>query len=285
VSPRVVTLPDGDDPDTFAAKHGSPGLEKAISQSIDVFDRKIQILERAGFFTDLRRKREALDKLLPTIRATADNLLRDLYITRTTEVSGVSRDMLERELSEAPKSRPDTPSAPANQPTNPPVRRGERRANRTAKGGRAERELVRMLLHQRQFVEWTAERLDVDSFHDPAFRRIYGELITRGPDVSVEELAGGLDLESAEVLQQLLSENGGLDRAEETVTGSVKSMEARLVDRRLLEIDREMSNATDEEKDVLNREKMRLTAEMRALGTPRWKGFNSPRSNALREDS
>jgi hypothetical protein len=152
-------------------------------------------------------------------------------------------------------------------------------------GARAERELVRMLLHQRQFVEWTGERLDIESFFDPTFRRIYAELITRGPDVSVEDLAGSMDLESAEVLQQLLSENGGLERAEETVTGSVKSMEARQVDRRLLEIDREMADATEEEKDVLNGEKMRLTAEMRALGTPRWKGFNSPRSNALREDS
>jgi DNA primase len=285
VSARVVTLPDGEDPDTFAARYGAAGLEKAISQSIDVFDRKIQILERAGFFADLRRKREALDKLLPTIRVTADNLLRDLYITRTTEVAGVSREMLERELAEAPKARSSTPNPPTHQPTNPPVRRGERRADRVSKGARAERELVRMLLHQRQFVEWTAERLDMESFFEPSYRRIYAELVTRGPDVSVEDLAGSLDVESAEVLQQLLSENGGLDRAEETVTGSVKSMEARQVDRRLLEIDREMSNATEEEKDALNREKMRLTAEMRALGTPRWKGFNSPRSNALREDS
>ena len=285
VSARVVTLPEGDDPDTFAAKHGAAGLEKAISQSIDVFDRKIQILERAGFFADLRRKREALDKLLPTIRVTADNLLRDLYITRTTEVSGVSREMLERELAETPRAKPPTSDPPTRQPVNPSIRRGERRTDRVSKGARAERELVRMLLHQRQFVEWTAERLDIETFFDPTFRRIYAELITRGPDVSVEDLAGSMDLESAEVLQQLLSENGGLDRAEETVTGSVKSMEARQVDRRLLEIDREMSDATEEEKDVLNREKMRLTAEMRALGTPRWKGFNSPRSNALREDS
>jgi DNA primase len=285
VSARVVSLPEGDDPDTFAAKYGAAGLEKAIGQSIDVFDRKIQILERAGFFADLRRKREALDKLLPTIRVTADNLLRDLYITRTTEVSGVSREMLERELAEAPRGKPPTSDPPTRQPVNPPTRRGDRRADRVSKGARAERELVRMLLHQRQFVEWTAERLDIETFFEPTFRRIYAELITRGPDVSVEDLAGSLDLESAEVLQQLLSENGGLDRAEETVTGSVKSMEARQVDRRLLEIDREMASATDEEMDILNREKMRLTAEMRALGTPRWKGFNSPRTNALREDS
>jgi DNA primase len=290
VSPRVVSLPEGDDPDTFAAKHGAAGLEKAIGQSIDVFDRKIQILERAGFFADLRRKREALDKLLPTIRVTADNLLRDLYISRTTEVSGVSREMLERELAEAPRTRtpayPDRGEAPGQQPAGPPARRGtDRRTNRVAKGVRAERELVRMLLHQRQFVEWTAERLGAESFYDPAYQRIYSELTTRGPDVGVEELAGALDTETAEVLQQLLSENGGLDRAEETVTGSVKLMEARLMDRRLLEIDRELAGATEDEKDNLNREKMRLTAEIRALGTQRWKGFNSPRSNALREDS
>jgi DNA primase len=287
ISPRVVSLPEGDDPDTFAAKHGSAGLEKAIAQSIDVFDRKIQILERAGFFADLRRKREALDKLLPTIRVTADNLLRDLYITRTTEVSGVSREMLERELAEAPKQRP-TASADTSprQAVHPPVRRGtDRRSNRVAKGTRAERELVRMLLHQRQFVEWTAERLGAESFYDPTYQRIYSELTTRGPDVGIEELAGALDTETAEALQQLLSENGGLDRAEETVTGSVKLMESRLMDRRLLEIDRELLEASEDEKDTLNREKMRLTAEIRALGAQRWKGFNSPRSNALREDS
>src|SRR5207253_664734 len=109
-----------------------------------------QILERAGFFADLRRKREALDKLLPTIRVTADNLLRDLYINRTTEVSGVSRDMLERELAEAPKTRPASAEPAPRQPVTLPPRRGtDRRTNRLAKGVRAERELVRMLLHQR----------------------------------------------------------------------------------------------------------------------------------------
>jgi DNA primase len=289
VSSRVVSLPDGDDPDTFAAKHGAAGLEKAISQSIDVFDRKIQILERAGYFADLRRKREALDKLLPTIRVTQDGLLKDLYISRTTEVSGVSREMLERELAEAPKTRPSHAAPPEDHttraPEHPPARRVERRPSRVPKGVRAERELVRMLLHQRQFVEWTAERIDIESFFDSTYQRIYAELITRGPDVSVEELAGAVDQETAEVLQQLLSEPGGLDRAEETVTGSVNSIKAREADLRLSEIDRELPGADADEKDRLIQEKRRLMSDIQALGSPRWKGFNSPRSNALREDT
>ena len=71
-SVRVVSLPDGEDPDSFVASQGAEGLEREISQSIDVFDRKIQILERGGWFSDLRRKRQALDKLLPSIRATTE---------------------------------------------------------------------------------------------------------------------------------------------------------------------------------------------------------------------
>jgi hypothetical protein len=94
-----------------------------------------------------------------------------------------------------------------------------------------------------------------------------------------------VDPETAEVLQQLLNEPGGLDRAEETVTGSVNAIHAREADRRLQEIDRELVEAEPAEQDRLIQEKKRLMSDIQAWGSPRWKGFNSPRSNALREDS
>ena len=163
VSVRVVTLPDGEDPDTFVTSYGAEGLERAIGQSIDVFDRKVQILERGGWFSDLRRKRQALDKLLPTIRATSDRLLRDLYLARTSEVAGVSRELLEAELREAQRSV----SSPRKQDDAPPisrtagehVRRRDRRTNRMAVGVRAERELVRVLLHERRYVDSVVGRV------------------------------------------------------------------------------------------------------------------------------
>jgi DNA primase len=286
VNGRVVTLPEGEDPDTFTAKFGLAGIERAISQSLDVFDRKIQILERAGYFADVRRKREALDKLLPTIRAAQDRLLRDLYVSRTAEVSGVSRDMLERELEEEPKHAAPSKERPREvSPAPSHRRRGERRMDRSSKGARAERELVRMLLHQRQFVEGVGEQIGPEAFVDPIFQRIFSELITRGPDVSIDELAGALDVESAETLQSMLGENGGLDRAEETVIGSVNSIRARAADHRLAEIDDELPLADSADKDALIREKRRLMTDIQALGSPRWKGFNSPRPHTPRENS
>jgi DNA primase len=290
IAVRVISLPDGEDPDTYVAKHGAEGFERAANAAVDVFERKIQILERGGRFADLSRKRKALDKLLDTIRKTADGLTRDLYIARTSEAAGVSREQLERELvAPARSSRAgfgpqhhapldDDDMLPDDGSPAPPVRRADRRLDRKALGVRAERELVRMLLHNRRYVEGSAERIGADTFADPVYRSIFAELTSRDPDVGIEELAAALDEEATEVLQELMNENGGLDRAEETVTGSINALLSRGLSVRLEEIDRLLPLADSDMKDELIREKRRLAAEISALGRPRWKSFNSSRS-------
>ncbi|MGA0920748.1 MAG: DNA primase, partial [Gemmatimonadaceae bacterium] len=95
---RVVTLPEGEDPDTFARSHGGAAVLRLLDESMDVFDRKVQLLERAGWFADLQHKRQALDRLLPTIRAASDPVTRDLYLARAAEAAGVAREALVAEL-------------------------------------------------------------------------------------------------------------------------------------------------------------------------------------------
>jgi DNA primase len=280
MSVRVVTLPEGEDPDTFVAKEGAEGFERAAAASVDIFDRKIQILERSGWFSDLRRKRQALDKLLPTIRLTADGLLRDLYIARTSEVAGISRDMLERELRSGSRSTPARPPSGEEPPATAeiPVRHRDRRQDHHARGVSAERELVRMLLHQRMFVEPIGERLSPSRISDLAYRQIFSALVMLGPEASVEEIAHRLDEDATEVLQELLVENGGLERSDEVIEGSVNALLARDVSNRLTEIDRLLPLAAGNEKDDLIREKRRLAKEIQSLGRPRWKSFGSTRS-------
>jgi len=275
-SVRVITLPSGEDPDTFVAKFGVDAFEKAAAASIDVFDRKIQILERGGWFADLRRKRQALDKLLPTLRATADHLTRDLYVNRTSEVAGVSREQLARELLVAPRERrvPSETGGPPPVNPEPAVRRRERRADHRSLGVRAERELVRLLLSYRRYVETTAERVGAEAFTDPVYREIFTAL-SMDPDRAVDDLAASFEEDTVSVLQELMDESVSFDRIEEVIDASINRLVARDIAARMTEIDRLAPLATDSEKDELNREKTRLASELRALGQSRWKAFNS----------
>jgi DNA primase len=275
VSVRVVTLPEGEDPDTFVKTHGANALTAHLKDAVDVFDRKIQLLERAGMFAELHKKRRALDRLLPTVRAASDEIMRDLYITRASEVSGVAREVLEREL--AGKSAPSPPSktrtaGPRISPA-ARVRRGERRAQHLERGASAERELIRAMLFVRSRVEQITERLGQESFREPQYRAIYLALIAAGPDATIEEVSAHLDEDTVGAVEEILAEGSYQIDPERTINDSLATLRARDLDRRAAELDRIIPLAEGAQKDKLIAEKEEIRTELRATGRNYFKKF------------
>jgi DNA primase len=280
---HVVTLPEGEDPDTFVLRHGREGLEAQLSHAIDVFERKLQILQRGGWFSDLRRKRVALDRLLPTIRAAADPITRGLYLARAAEVVGVGEEVLERELRHVRSARRSpTSSAPPRdrverQPPEARARSHERRREFGSEGLSAERELVRLLLHRRQHVEAVAEDVGAESFREPRLAQIFTRLVA-SPDQATEALAAGLDDDAVDILNELSGNQGGLDDPVRIIRDCVSVLKRRKLGEQIDAIDRELPLAADAEKDELVRRKQQLTTEIKALGGHRWKSFGRTRS-------
>jgi DNA primase len=271
---RVVTLPDGEDPDTFVKKNGATALTARLHDAIDVFDRKIQLLERAGMFSELQKKRRALDRLLPTVRAASDEIMRDLYISRASEVSGVAREVLERELRgrQTPPVSVSSPPAPRISP-DAAVRRGERRAQHGERGASAERELVRAMLFNRTRVEQIAERLSAKSFRDPQYRSIYRALVAAGPDSTIEEVTANLDEEAIATVEDILAEGSIQMDQERTISDSLATLRARDLDRRAAELDRIIPLVQGVEKDKLIAEKDTIRKELTATGRKLFKKF------------
>ena len=207
MSVRVVTLPPGEDPDTFVRSNGKAGLESQLAVAIDVFERKIQILDRAGWFGELQKKRRALDRLLPTIRATSDEIMRDLYVARASEVTGVDREILQREL--GPRPGGEAPAPRMAPPQRPAIRgrSGDRREPRRSVGSSAERELVRAMVRDRARVEPIAERIGPDSFRHPLYRAIFSAFLEVGDEATLEELAQLLDADAINVIEEMLGDN------------------------------------------------------------------------------
>jgi len=275
VAVRVVTLPDGEDPDTFVKAHGAVALTARLRDAIDVFERKIQLLERAGMFGELHKKRRALDRLLPTVRATSDEIMRDLYLSRASEVSGVAREVLEREMRGKATPTISVSSPPPAPRISPAVRarRGEKRAQRSGRGDSAERELIRAILLNRSRLEQIAEKLGEQSLRDPQYRAIYRALIAANPDSTIDEVTANLDEETIATVEDLLAEGAIMMDPERTISDSFATLRARDLDRRAEELDRIIPLADGAEKDKLIAEMVEIGKELKATGRNYYKKF------------
>lgn len=305
---RVVTLPDGEDPDSFVRAGGRDRLEHEVSRALDVFERKVQLLERGGWFADLTRRRAAIDRLLPTIRATADPVLRDMYVGRASEASGVDRVVLTREVAGRGGARDGasggegeggerrdgpSPGAPPTSRVRRPVdasagrpgrgsdRRGEERGEggesgrrplarragtvRAAPGHSAERYLIQAMLRSPAVVERVLERLGADDFRETLHHEIFLALRETGSAEDVEVLAGTLSDGAVALLDLLVADPDGILDLNRTVDDSVARLEARRLEERNEEIDRQMTVASSAEQDALMREKRENTRQLHEL--------------------
>jgi DNA primase len=240
----VATLPEGEDPDTLVQNKGAPALEQALKDSVDVLERKIQILERKGFFGTLPGRRRALDRLLPTIRAAADPITRELYISRVAEVAGIRKDVLERETGNAQRETAIAPTFPVSRSTFPVM------------PASAEKVLLQLLLTGEPWRSRVIEAIDAEEIEFPVYRAVFEAVSENAPE--------RLDETAARAYEALQAEGLGDELPDAVFDRAVNWLEARRLDRQIERINRAIPLATDDEKATLANEKLRLAAERNA---------------------
>jgi DNA primase len=245
----VATLPEGEDPDTLVQKGGAAALEQLLKDAVDVLERKIQILERKGFFGTLPGRRRALDRLLPTIRAAAEPLTRDLYVSRVAEVAGVRKDVLEREAGGRADGRT---GGQAQQPSARPPDRP------SALPSSAEKVLLLLMLAGEPWRSRVIETADPEEIEFPPYRAVFEALADDAPDRLDETAARAYEALQAEGLGE------GERSPDAMFERAVNWLEARRLDREIERINREIPLATEDEKARLAHEKKRLAAERNA---------------------
>jgi DNA primase len=264
VHPLVVSLPPGDDPDSLVRRGGAQALLPHLENAADVIERKLQILDERGFFTDIDGQRRALDRLLPTIRATLDTALRDIYIMRVAERTGVRRETLEHEVEHGGDggllSRWRTPRPQ-------PERRAGKPAAAGASGLASERLLLFLMLRDPARIPQAQRVITPEDLADPANRELYEALLRHGG------VNGGADALGLSALAKTRFDEIQRDRTE--VTDGDRSFEDAVADikeirglfRRLDELDARLARARGAaDQNAIVQEKSELWRELRARG-------------------
>jgi len=254
VHPMVVTLPEGEDPDSLVRGGGAAALKPLLDGAIDVLDRKLQILEAGGYFRDVERIRIALDKLLPTLRAAADEKLRDIYVARVSERTGVRRDTLERELDvERPVAyRRATPEA-----------RQEEALQRDA----TERMLLLLLLRDRARVALAAEKVRPEDLGEGPARELYARLLAAGSSAEQDPTTWDLSGPARRLLEELLGDPQDLADGDRVFRNTIGDLRVRSLFQRLDRLEMESLKADAAREEELWRERLAIHAELRELGS------------------
>ncbi len=250
IHPSVATLPPGEDPDSIVRQEGRKGLEQYLDGAVYVIERKLQLLDERGFFATLDRKRIAIDKLLPTLRATADPALRDMYVARVSERTGVRRATLEEEIRREGGGRGAGGRTSSGSPDRPPSRRPEThgggRRHRPTPALGAERQLLLVLLQTREWIDRALERIGPGEFQNEVYRAIFEALVD---EPELETPPAHLSEEAVRTMETLLGDREELEHTERVFEESMAALHDRNLRAREVELREALSRTDDPEQE------------------------------------
>ncbi len=91
---RVVTLPEGRDPDDVIRDGGAEAFTALIEAGQDVIDAKLEVVRSRVDLTDVMKKRRAISRLLKSVKVVPDPVTQSLYLDKISAGLGVPRDTL-----------------------------------------------------------------------------------------------------------------------------------------------------------------------------------------------
>ena len=238
---KVMLLPDGDDPDSFARKHTAADFRKYIEDNrTDFIVFKINQLLRG--VTDPTKRSEAINSIVRSISVIKDQILRATYIRECANSTGVAEQTLiatmnrfiyndreqerkdmEREQNAAPHQSPLSRATPSQQAQKLEdmliqmvIRHGDEIIMRDVED--AEGNLIS--LNVAQYISYDLS-LDDLSFANPLYNRILAEAVehsvdegfkaeeyfTRHPDIEVSTVAVAMSVEEFKLSESLQLRN------------------------------------------------------------------------------
>lgn len=95
---KVVTLPDGLDPDDVIKKHGKETYANLLSQAIPLIDFKLKVIENGKDLDDTADKRKYIAECLALIKTVKSEFLREELLHKVSYRTGISYQSLKRDL-------------------------------------------------------------------------------------------------------------------------------------------------------------------------------------------
>ena len=227
---RVVSLPEGRDPDDVIREGGADAFAALVEAGQDVIDAKLEVVRSRVDLTDVMKKRRAISRLLNSVKLVPDPVTQALYLDKISAGLRVPRDTLtvpstiDRSRSREESIRDVTPKARRQAP------------GAIATPGAQDERYV--LLHAVNDSRWLAETQAAcrpEYFVDPGYRALFEHLADY--DADAVNIADQAHRVSDPGLQRVIAElevwrsANGFPLSEESFRDSLSQLLVKAIER------------------------------------------------------
>ncbi len=252
---KVVTLPDGEDPDSFIRVQGKAGFSEAMSKARPIMDFMIEQSIGGTTPETVQEKVAAAEKLAPLLSRIPDAVEQELYLKKVASLLDVEDLTLLKKMRTG-KRRPSPGRTVAEKPAEE-IRKRE------------------IPVWERDFVGWMVEhpeeigslrpRIVPDHFRDPGLRKVVEEILTLSdPELNRETLETRIQ-QSDPQLAGSLSKYSMEERETTDVQGLLNRLHLEHLKERMIRLQKKLKNAEkgspEETQFLLEKNQLRLQVE------------------------
>lgn len=240
---KVVTLEKGYDPDSYINKYGVDAFQEKVASSKTLFDYKLDMLLAQHDSSTIEGKAKISGEMLPTLDKFNNQVIRYGYLDQLSNRLGISKEALLVEL----KRVKQTQRRKGEHLTN------EHRQFADSQPRVVEREMLRLLLHQDEYVGLTKTEISINDFQDVKVRQIMSQLydlFDKGESLSGTNLLSQFesgDLQN--IISQLLADSpkeGDVARMHRDFVNRMKKDKVKSQTKVLLDRIREAEHSGDQ---------------------------------------
>ena len=162
----ILTLPEGEDPDTFLLNHGKEGFDDLLDRKVPALDYLVQQTLRK-YQDSVHGRMQGLEELLPSLQEIQDPKRRQLTLMTIGERMGIPPDLLSKEV-----KRKESKSLHGKQNNDKVIHLSNNR-----EVSQDELWLLQTLLRKGELWPQVRKHLKSEEFHTPHFQQIYTKLL------------------------------------------------------------------------------------------------------------
>jgi DNA primase len=174
MNPKIISLPEGMDPDDFIKAKGIFEFEKLFINAYNHVDFKVRILKNKYNIDILEEKIKFTTKVANIIKELKSPIEQDGYIDKISKETGISRDAIEREIkgnNTIKKKSTFANNAFFSKENIKPIKSILPSAHL-----KAEIELVKLMIKEKDFFDYISNKLDINNFSSVECKFVYEQL-------------------------------------------------------------------------------------------------------------